>query len=214
MSRPYRSTRRTAQAEATRRLIVDAAARVFAERGYAGATLAAIAEAADVALPTVYASIGGKPALLSAIHERIDQASDVPAALERMAAETDPVELVRMAIATTRRINEGFGDLIAVLRAAASSEPDAAAALGAGLKNHRIGFDFVARRLDELGALRDGLSPQAASEALGVLTLWSTWESMVHHYAWSWDAAADWLLDVARATILRPTRPKGVIAGA
>ena len=204
MSRPYRSLRREEQAQETRRLIVDAARRVFAERGFTGASIAAIAEAAGVSVPTVYASVGAKSALLAAFQERIDADSAVPASIAAIRAGADPLQVVREAVGLTRRINEQFGDIIRVFRAAATSEPEAAAAVAEGLRRHRSGFDLVARRLDELGALRPGLTVRAAAEALGVLTLWGTWDAMVLDYGWSWDAAAEWLVEVARATVLAP----------
>ncbi len=46
--RRYDSTRRQAQAAQTRKDILTAAHQVFLERGYTGATIASIAQAADV----------------------------------------------------------------------------------------------------------------------------------------------------------------------
>ena len=43
---PYRSQLRTDQAAATRRLVLDAATRLFVERGYAATSIDAIAEPA------------------------------------------------------------------------------------------------------------------------------------------------------------------------
>jgi AcrR family transcriptional regulator len=203
VSRAYRSSLRAEQAAATKRLILDAARRVFRERGYAGTTIAAVAEAADVAVPTVYASVGGKPAIVVELNELITQESAVPAAIQAIRTSPDPVEVVRLAVDVVRRIHEEFGDVIDVLRQAAPTEPDAAAGLADGLRRHRMGFDLTAHRLEELGALRKGMTPEQASEILGVLTMWGTWEAMVQHYGWSWDAAADWVVEVARATILR-----------
>src|SRR4051812_11217164 len=60
VKRPYSSTLRAAQARATRRAIVDAAARLFIELGYGATTVDAIAEAAGVSRKTVFTSVGGK----------------------------------------------------------------------------------------------------------------------------------------------------------
>src|SRR6266511_4296163 len=51
--RRYDTTRRQAQAAQTRQDIVAAAQRVFLERGYSGATLTAIAQAAGVVVETI-----------------------------------------------------------------------------------------------------------------------------------------------------------------
>jgi len=59
---------RRARQEAYRGLILEAALRVFAERGYAEAKVQEIAEAAGVATGTVYAIFPGKQELYRAVH--------------------------------------------------------------------------------------------------------------------------------------------------
>src|SRR5829696_7604341 len=53
--RTYDSSRRQAQANETRRHILEAARKLFMERGYAGATAEAIAAEAGVSAQTIYA---------------------------------------------------------------------------------------------------------------------------------------------------------------
>ena len=65
--REYRSFRRKDQARDTRRRIIDAARRLFIERGYAGATIEAIAQEAGVAAETIYAIFKNKRGILSAL---------------------------------------------------------------------------------------------------------------------------------------------------
>ncbi|WP_448231583.1 TetR/AcrR family transcriptional regulator [Microbacterium lacticum] len=67
-SRPYRSALRSAQAAQTRHRVLDAAARLFATRGYHATTFAAIAAEAGVSAETVKAG-GSKSALLIAAFE-------------------------------------------------------------------------------------------------------------------------------------------------
>ena len=62
-TRAYKSPLRAEKAAETRRLITTAAGEVFSERGYAGATMAQIAERAGVSIESVHA-VGTKPALL------------------------------------------------------------------------------------------------------------------------------------------------------
>jgi len=63
--RRYDSARRKEQARQTRAAILEAAQRLFAERGYASSTIEAIAAEAGVAVDTVYASFGSKRGVLS-----------------------------------------------------------------------------------------------------------------------------------------------------
>src|SRR5262250_2194480 len=65
--RPYHSPKHEAMRRATRQSVVTAAGRLFSERGYAGSSIEAIAEAAGVAVPTVYAAFGNKRSILLAM---------------------------------------------------------------------------------------------------------------------------------------------------
>ena len=68
---PFAITRRE-----TQRRVLAAATEEFAERGYAGATIARIADRADVAVQTVYHAWGSKQAMLRAMLERAVTGSD------------------------------------------------------------------------------------------------------------------------------------------
>jgi len=65
--RRYDSSRRRAQAAATRADILGAAQRLFEDRGYATTTMDAIAAEAGVALKTVYVAFATKSGLLRAL---------------------------------------------------------------------------------------------------------------------------------------------------
>src|SRR5258708_12145330 len=67
VKRRYDNSRRQAQARATHRKVIDAAKRLFTEHGYPATTIEAIAEAADVSLPTLYRLFRSKRALLAAV---------------------------------------------------------------------------------------------------------------------------------------------------
>ena len=65
VKRPYDNSRRQAQARATRLKVIEAAKRLFTDCGYPATTIEAVADAADVPLPTVYRLFGSKRALLT-----------------------------------------------------------------------------------------------------------------------------------------------------
>src|SRR5215207_9847949 len=92
-SRPYDSSRRRAQAAATRRDILEAAQRLFEPQGYAATTMAA---EAGVAVKTVYLAFETKSGVLRALWNlllRGDQ-GEVPVAEQswyrEVLAEPDP----------------------------------------------------------------------------------------------------------------------------
>src|SRR5512147_2216856 len=62
--RKYSSPVRQEQATQTRQRILAAARQLFAERGYAGTSMQAIAAQADVGMQTIYAIFKSKPRLL------------------------------------------------------------------------------------------------------------------------------------------------------
>ena len=80
-TRSYSSTLRADQARRTRRRIVDAAAELFAEHGYAGTTIDAIATAAGVSRKTVFDSVGGKAQLMKLAYDFAIVGDDEPVAL-------------------------------------------------------------------------------------------------------------------------------------
>ena len=67
---PVRVDRRAARGQATRELILDAAAAVLGGEGYAAASTRAVAEAAGVPLSSVHYHFGSKGGLLAAVLER------------------------------------------------------------------------------------------------------------------------------------------------
>ncbi|WP_167736770.1 TetR/AcrR family transcriptional regulator [Nocardioides sp. 1609] len=109
--RSYDSPARRAAAARTRRAVLDAAGRLFAERGWAGTSVAEVAREAGVSVDTVYTSVGRKPALLLAVHDDLlaEGAGAGPA------TERDYVRAVRAAVGARRKIEvyaEALGRLL------------------------------------------------------------------------------------------------------
>lgn len=85
------SSRRERRAEERRQQILEAAARVFADKGYHRATTREIAEAADLAEGTIYNYFAGKDDLLMAL---VGQMAELPErdALYSQSVDRDPGE--------------------------------------------------------------------------------------------------------------------------
>jgi AcrR family transcriptional regulator len=119
------SSLRAEQAAQTRRRILQAAAEVFVELGYAGARIEDIAAQAGVAVPTVYKGFTNKTNLMvGALNEAmtgsddtgpIDQQSWFIEQLE----EPDAVRQLQLVARNARRLYERAGRLLNALRAAA-----------------------------------------------------------------------------------------------
>ena len=133
VKRPYRSPSRTAQAETTRRAILDAAHRLFLANGYAGTSIRAIAEAAQVSDQTVYTAFGDKPSLLVAVGMRVVSGElaggdvDGPDPAAELLAATDQEARVALAAVWARRTwEQGMLQFESMLLDAAGTDPRAA----------------------------------------------------------------------------------------
>jgi AcrR family transcriptional regulator len=121
--------RREQRARRTRDRIVQAATRLFLERGYVATTVDAIAREAGVAAATVYQAFGTKQAILAAgLDFTIAGDAEPVAVLERewvraLRGESDRVRRLRLVIQNTTEIAARTAPIKAVMRDAAAVEP-------------------------------------------------------------------------------------------
>src|SRR5829696_5863307 len=85
---------RERRAQLTREEILQAARRLFAERGYARTSVRDVAQAAGVSAQTVYDSIGSKQALVARLNDLIDSEAGVATIAVAAAQSQDPAEVV------------------------------------------------------------------------------------------------------------------------
>ena len=199
----YKSERRQQQAQTTRQDILRAARRLFADRGYAATSMSAIAAAAGVAVQTIYASCGSKRELVLALVDTIDEEADVATIAARLAESYEPEEIIRLGVRLTRELNERCGDIISALLSAAPVEPNAAAAAEEGKRRHRDGTSQTAYKLHALGALRDGLSADAAGALLATLTWRPVYAQLTQEHSWTYDDCEQWITSVLISSLLR-----------
>jgi AcrR family transcriptional regulator len=199
--RGYRSPVREKHAEQTRRMIVEAATELFAERGYGRTSVAAVAAAAGVAVNTVYTSVGGKPALLIALAE--DGVAD-EAALEAdrlVAASNDAREIIRLVAEGTGKVRRRRQKTLAVLLDNRDADPDVAAAADVALRGIRDRLAVVAARLVEVGGLRGGLSRKKVEQILWFYFGIEAWRT-VRGFGWSWAESGGWLAEQATQALV------------
>jgi AcrR family transcriptional regulator len=103
--RRYHAPVRQAQVELTRGRVLAAADRVFREHGYAAATMTQIAAAADVSVPTIYGTVGGKADLLTALMLGLMDEVNIREQVKELMTCADPVELLRRGAAATVSFN-------------------------------------------------------------------------------------------------------------
>ncbi len=202
--RRYRSPLRADQAEQTRRRICAAAFRLFAERGYAGTTIAAVADAAGVAPETIYLSLGGKRGLLEGVIELAiaeDGATDEDRWWAAVARLPGAVERLEKMVEYSCRILARTRPIHAVIRGAADKEPFAAE-LGRRLPHDRL-IDQTERIRRYLGGeLRAGLSADAAGQQYCVLASPELYHLLTVELGWTDDQHRSWLTGLLTADLL------------
>jgi AcrR family transcriptional regulator len=201
-----RPSRREVAAAATRREILEAARRLFAEHGYASTSVQQIAAESGVAVQTIYSSVGSKAALVLALNDLIDEEADVAELTARLLKETDAPQMIAKAVRLTRQVNERCGDLIRVLLSAEPSEPEAAAVVADGMRRHEQGASRLGQRLAALGALRAGTTPERAGAAFSMMTSPSSWRQLTDGAGWSFDEAEGWLVASLTQLLLEQSR--------
>jgi AcrR family transcriptional regulator len=199
----YKSARRQRQAEATRQEILQAARRLFVERGYAATTMNDIAAEADVAVQTIYTSCGSKRELALALNDLIDAEAGIAELGKQLRAADDPRTILALGARISRQIQERCGDLVEALVSAAAVEPEAAAAVEDGLARHLAGTEAAARRLAKLGALREGMTVRRAAATLAVLSSVTLWSQLRHQHGWSFDEGERWIEESTARLLLR-----------
>lgn len=197
-----RIDRRERMAQQTRREILEAARRLFVERGYVATSVSEIAEEAGVAVQTIYARLGSKRGMLVALLDVIDEEAGVPAAAAAIQAAAAPADALSAAIGLTRAFVEKCGDVISSLVAAAAVEPELGGALAEGERRHREGSRFTIDRIAELGGLRAELPRSEAAALLSAATAHYAWSELVYGQKLSFNKAERVLTNALERAIL------------
>jgi len=191
--RAYRSPRRTAQAQETRRLILDGARALFTTRGFAGTTIEAVAAEAGVAPQTVYAAYKNKRGLLMALLDRMAADAD-PSQLRRASAD-DPRGQLREGIAFSTRFYSRGADLIELARTVSGVEPDLGAMWQEGEARRLRRLSELTAEWERAGALAPGLTAATARDIAWAMGGPDSFRLFVLERRWSLTRYRDWLGD-------------------
>ncbi|HZJ52468.1 MAG TPA: helix-turn-helix domain-containing protein [Actinomycetota bacterium] len=198
------------QAARTQVLVVEAASRLFVDRGYTTTTIEDIAAAADVGARTIYVRFGTKAALLKRV---IDVAivgdTDEVDVLGRdwlrpaMTAPTLDERIAALASAN-RQIMERAGALFAVAQQAAAVEPLIAQFWQQGRDQHQHGQRVIWNRMAEDSLLPASCDLEWLIDSASVLTAAETYLLITRMQGWSLAVYQAWL---ARTLAALPTAP-------
>lgn len=187
---------RRERAEQTRARIVDAAYRLFKDHGYEATTMQTVADAAGVAVQTVYFTFRTKAGLLSAIEDRAipggDQGPDWREQVEReLRAETDPRALVARWVAETATVLNRITAFVAMVGAGLQSDPESVAQRNRGRDRW---FEVLVVRLRALDALKPG--PAHALDMARALVRIEAYQDLTQNCGWSEEEWVTWMTGV------------------
>ncbi|MFI6621813.1 TetR/AcrR family transcriptional regulator [Streptomyces sp. NPDC050528] len=200
MDRTAVRPRRAEYPDMTRAAVVDAARRLFAEKGFFQTTVQEIAKLSRVSPATVYAQCGGKQGLLRALMDNWTRASMA----ERVQLTGDDAALVLRALAAAYlHITEEWGDVIQVVIDVAPHDDESRSVLATAHRRHRHSLAVICRHLEDIGALRDDVDARSATR---IITYYYGLDGLLRTrevFGWSLERSNEWLLAQVTAAVLR-----------
>jgi AcrR family transcriptional regulator len=193
--RPYKSLVRERQAGDTRRRIVEATRRLLLSEGYAGMTIEAIAQRAEVSAQSVYAIFKSKTGILMELLDQSTFGADYEDAVRRALSASDPETRLRLAAPIARQIHDAQSATFDLLRGAGVVAPELAK-----LEQQRESLRYERQErmimsLRDAGRLRPGLDHATARDIFWMLTGRDVYRMLVRERGWSSQKYQDWLAD-------------------
>ena len=204
-ARSYNSPVRREQAARTRQRILDAAGDLFARQGYGTTSIRQIADAAQVAPDTVYATFGTKARLLTALVDIRLAPGGHASLLDRpemqaIRQERDPRRLLRLFARDYAAMSERVRPVSEVLRTAKAVEPEMAA-VREEMEGHRFQYmATIAQWLAERARLR--VPADRAAHIIWALASPDVGRMLCDVQGWTTGQYADWLEDTLATTLL------------
>jgi AcrR family transcriptional regulator len=195
--RPYKSSIRRGEAP---QLVIAAASRLFATKGYLATSIEDIAAEAGVARPTVFTAVGAKAVILREVVDQALAGDDATLPLaerdwwREAHAAPDAATAIKLLARNMTRIGHRIGLIARALETAAGSDPDAAAVWERYQQQRRAGLtEFAATLATKHASLRCDVDTMGA-------TLWmlqpAAYLRLVADAGWSLDRYEAWLADL------------------
>ena len=207
--REYDSTRRQAQANETRRHILEAARKLFMERGYAGATAEAIAAEAGVAAQTIYAIFKNKKKILVSLMNvsPTTGVEDHTPMLERppiqaVSQEPDQHRQLQMFAQVVASNLDQVAIVSEIMTDAAKVEPDFDRILQKLNKQRLEHMTFAVQQIASNGPFREKVDEAYATDTVWTLTSPDVFLLLRRDRGWSKEKYAQWLADMLIEVLL------------
>ena len=183
---------------ATQWRIVKAAFGLFCERGYAGTTMAQIAEAAGVAVQTVYFTFHTKAAVLSRAYDFTVTGEGEPQLpwdqpwYREMIAAADVADALRHLVSGVGEITRRLTPLYVVASGSAAGDPELAAVVDRHERWRVEGYRDMLEVLRAKAPLRADLDRQRANDLLLLYAGMDVYHSLVEVRGWSHHEWVTW----------------------
>ncbi|WP_327637101.1 TetR/AcrR family transcriptional regulator [Kribbella sp. NBC_00482] len=193
-----KDSHRARQAQATKEQVARAARELFRQQGYVATTIAAISDAAQIPVQTIYSAFGNKPAVLREIARIWIAEADTRRLAQESLALTDPAERLRAAAHwQTRQFVTGI-DVIQIYQEAARADPRMAAELQSvwAAREHELKLyleSFEGDLTQPQGRALDIFLACTAAEVYHLLVLERAW-SIQDYETWLGDTLVSQLL--------------------
>lgn len=208
MARGYDNAARTEAAAETRARILVAARDLILEKGYAKASIAAIADAAGVSPQTIYNAVGNKAAVLKACYDVTLAGDDEPipmsarAEFTALGAAATASEWTRAYARWSKVIAERVGALLeAVIAPGTATDAGVADFVATIERERRIGSAHAVAAFAGRFGLPDGLAQEHAVDIVWTLNSPEVHGRLVHRCGWTPDAYEAWLAGQLAASL-------------
>jgi AcrR family transcriptional regulator len=202
--------RREERARQRRERVVDAASRLFGERGYVATTIEAIAREAAVAPATVYQAFGTKQAILARILDVTIAGDADPAALldrdwvRQAAGHRDPRQRLALVVRHTSQVAARTAPVKEVMRDAAAGDPAVRQLLLEDARRRYLTQQALVDLIIGADSLRPGCDRDQAAATFFALVNSHGYQLLATQLGWSPDDWQRWLTGVLDRELFGP----------
>jgi AcrR family transcriptional regulator len=211
--REYDSSRRRAQANETRRHILEAARKLFMERGYAGATAEAIAAEAGVAAQTIYAIFKNKKKMLVSLMNvspitGVEDHTPMPErpSVQAVSQEPDQRRQLEMFVQVVAANLDQVAVVSEIMTDAAKTEPDFDRILQKLNQQRLEHMSLAVEQVAANGPFRENVDKAYATNTVWTLTSPEVFLLLTQGRGWSKEKYTQWLADTLIQVLLPETQ--------
>lgn len=189
-------------------MVIAAASRLFATRGYVATSMDDVALEAGVSRATVFNAVGGKGQLLKTAVDVAIVGDDDPASLperqrsREIRAEPDPRRYLERYAEFVAEANGRVAPIAEAMRAAAGADEDARLVWRKHQTERRIGAANVVADVANKGRLRKGLSHDDAADIVWVLIDPTLYAQLVLERRWDPARFREWIAQTLKSQLL------------